>query len=98
MMLILKEYDKKLRFITVMEWFVTLLISLKNIFFPTMVVACEIAKGSEMVQANPRLKLAGVKRFTIEMSFSERDDRGLAPPVMKVKVPPKYLNIAQGLF
>lgn len=98
LILIFKVYEKKLRITALIEWLVTILKSLKYIFFPSLVVACEIANGSEMVQAHPRLKLAGIKRYKIEMSFSEKDDGGLAPPVMRVKVPPKYLNVVQGLF
>jgi hypothetical protein len=98
MISLLKKYDKTLRLVTMIKWMVTQWKLIRNFFFPSMVVACEILKGSEMVQANPTLKLAGISRFKIEMAFSERKDNGLAPPVMKIKVPPKYLSVAQDLF
>lgn len=97
MELIMKKYKEK-NMISIIVWLVSFCNSIKSIFSPSMEVACEIVKGSEMVQANSKLIQAGIKKFKIEMAFQERKDHRLTPPVMKIIVPKRYLSEVQELF
>jgi hypothetical protein len=94
----IQKYVKSIRESALIESIITFFTLIKNFFFPTMVVACEINKGSDMLHAYPKLKLAGVSKYKIEMDFSERKNNGLAPPVMKIKVPTKHQEAVQALF
>ncbi|WP_163536304.1 hypothetical protein [Gracilibacillus sp. YIM 98692] len=71
---------------------------IKNLFFPTMVMACEIMNGDDMIKAHSELKKAGISRYKVEMAFSKTPIKGLTPPVMQVLVPSKHLDTVKSIF